>query len=368
MPSSASNAGPPAAAHPDAAATIRAAIAAAPTGAISFAQFMDLALYGAGGFYVDHGAAGRRGDFITSPEVGPLFGAVLARALDSWWHDLGEPAEFTVVEAGAGPGTLARAVRAAGPRCLGALRYVAVEVSDAQRARHPDFVESVAVMPTALFAGVIVAFELLDNLPFRLFVMDGGWREAYVIAQPDGTFAEVLRSAPDLADLGLPATAALGARAPVQHHGARWAMDALGLLTAGRLVVIDYASATTAGLAARPWREWLRTYRDHQRGEHYLRGPGSQDITADIALDQLAAVIGEPDAVRTQSQFLQRWGIGELVDEGRRVWAEHAARPTVAALTMRSRVREAEALLAEPGLGSFAVLEYAARQALGSTE
>ena len=49
---------------------------------------------------VTGGSAGRAGDFLTSPEVGPLFGAVLARALDAWWEELGEPAPFTVVEAG----------------------------------------------------------------------------------------------------------------------------------------------------------------------------------------------------------------------------------------------------------------------------
>ena len=73
---------------------IRDAIAAAePVGgqrAIPFERFMDLALYGEHGFYNSGGVAGRRGDFITSPEVGPLFGAVLARALDVWWRELGE--------------------------------------------------------------------------------------------------------------------------------------------------------------------------------------------------------------------------------------------------------------------------------------
>ena len=75
------------------------------------------------------GRAGRRGDFITSAEVGPLFGAVVARALDAWWDELGSPDPFVVVDAGAGVGTLARAVLAAGPACAAALRYVLVERS-----------------------------------------------------------------------------------------------------------------------------------------------------------------------------------------------------------------------------------------------
>ncbi len=67
-----------------------------------------------------------------------MFGAVLARALDAWWDDLGRPDPYVVVEAGAGPGTLARSVLAAQPRCGPALRYVLVERSAAQRARHGD--------------------------------------------------------------------------------------------------------------------------------------------------------------------------------------------------------------------------------------
>ena len=82
--------------------------------------------------------------------------------------------------------------------------------------------------------------------------------------------------------------------------------------------------------------------------------PGDQDITADVALDQLP----EPDVVRSQAQFLHRWGIDELVAEGRRAWAEAAAAPDLAALAMRSRVREAEALLDPAGLGGFTVAEW----------
>ena len=77
---------------------------------------MDAALYDPdGGFYATTGGAGRRGDFLTSPEVGPLFGAVIARALDAWWAEQAHPDPWFVIEAGAGAGTLARAVLAAEP-------------------------------------------------------------------------------------------------------------------------------------------------------------------------------------------------------------------------------------------------------------
>ena len=86
-------------------------------GPLTFSAFMDAALYAPDGFYESGGSAGRRGDFLTSPEVGPLFGAVIARALDGWWDDLGRPDPYVVVDAGAGPGTLARSILRRAPRC-----------------------------------------------------------------------------------------------------------------------------------------------------------------------------------------------------------------------------------------------------------
>ena len=72
-------------------------------------RFMEAALYGEGGFFASGQGAGRAGrDFVTSPEVGSLFGACVARALDRMWHALGAPDPFLVVEAGAGNGRLAR--------------------------------------------------------------------------------------------------------------------------------------------------------------------------------------------------------------------------------------------------------------------
>ncbi len=333
---------------------IRAEIAAA--GPISFERFMELALYGDRGFYmrVDGGSAGRRGDFITSPEVGPLFGVVIARYLDAEWERIGRPDPFTVVDVGAGPGTLARAVLAARPACGDALRYLGVEVSAAQRARHPDSIESQPDLPARPFDGVILANELLDNLPFRLAVFDGEWRAASVDVDRSGRFVEVLSAPLDPVPAMLPPRPSLGARAPLVDRAAAFVGEASALLRSGTLMCIDYGVPRTGELAMRPWRDWLRTYRSNERGEHYLTDPGTQDITTDVPFDQLP----EPDAVRSQSQFLQRWGIDDLVAEGVRLWTEQAARPGLEAMRMRSRVGESEALLDPAGLGAFTVAEW----------
>ena len=338
---------------PSAADEISAAIAAA-GGAIPFSEYMQLALYGQGGFYTTGGRAGRRGgDFITSPEVGPLFGTVIARALDAWWKERGSPNRFDVVECGAGSGTLARSILAAQPECLGAMHYVAVEISASQRALHPQGVESRETLPDGAITGVILANELLDNLPFRLFVFDGSWMEAFVSQASSGQFVEVLHTL-DVVPSCLPHTAPHGSRAPIQDVAASWVRDCLSKIDHGRILLFDYCSPSTAELALTPWREWLRTYRDQGRGTHYLTDPGSQDITTQVMLDQL------PTGFTTslQADFLKQWGIEKLVREGSDYWESMKNAPDVAAMKMRSRSTEEKSLTDLSGLGAFTVLSW----------
>jgi len=332
---------------PSAAESITAAIVAA-GGAISFEQYMSLALYGEGGFYQDGGKAGRRGDFITSPEVGPLFAAVIARYLDDCWNELGCPSTFDVVEVGAG-------IYDAQPKCISALKYVAVEISEAQRALHPKFVESVEQFPNRTIHGVVLANELLDNLPFKLFVYDGVWKEAFVALGDGGKFVEVLRSVENIPDV-LPLIAPLGSRAPIQAAASQWMLGVSQKLSRGRVLVFDYCSESTGEIAVTPWREWLRTYREHERGVHYLLDPGSQDITTQVMIDQLMQVVPSL-SVANQSEWLNSYGIGELVSEGMEYWEAHKSSPDIAAMRMRSRSNEAQALTSHDGLGAFSVLE-----------
>ena len=361
-------------------------------GSIRFDEFVDLALNAAdGGFFASGGRAGRRdGDFITSPEVGPLFGAVLARYLDARWEDLGFPDPFVVIDAGAGRGALALAVLAASPRCARALRYVLVESSPVLRAAqgehlalvHPfevlgpevdadsgrpapdagsgPLVCSLPDLPVQAVDGVVVANELLDNLAFRLVERrDGGWNEIRVALDAGGpvelavpadeaTAARAEALAPD---------AATGSRIPLQDAAGDWLRAARGALARGWVVVVDYAASTTASLADRPTEEWLRTYRGQRRGEGVLVRPGTQDITCEVAVDQLATV-AVPQADHHQADWLRHWGIDRLVEQGRRTWESRAGVGDLEALRARSRAVEAEALTDPTGLGAFRVLEW----------
>ena len=307
-------------------------------GPISVAEFMELALYGEGGFYSSGAGPGRRGaDFLTSPEVGPLFGAVLANALDTWWDELGAPDPFVVAEAGAGRGVLAAAVLRAGPRCSPAMRYVIAERSEAARAAASDVLPvapaSVALageghgrgpvvcalddLPAGPFVGVVVANELLDNLPTRLLEKSGdGWAEVFVtLDDTDGGFVEVLVPAEEeaagrAAQLAPDATA--GQRIALHDAALAWLGRARRSLEAGRVVAFDYGVSATSELAARPWTDWFRTYRHHQRGEHPFQAVGEQDVTCEIAFDQLA-----PHSLVRQDDWLRAHGIDALSTEAR---------------------------------------------------
>jgi SAM-dependent MidA family methyltransferase len=375
---------------------VTAAVAAdiARHGPLPVDQVLERALYDRdGGFYESGGrAGGRRGDFLTSPEVGALFGAVLARALDAWWVAMGSPDPYVVVEAGAGPGTLARTVLAAGPACARALRYVLVERSAAQRRLHAAAVRledpslafgpvdhereepvagapagpicvSLASLPRIAGPAVVVANELLDNLPFGLAEWRAGeWHEVRVdVAPVGGRLIERLvplgeeRAA--VLDRLVPGGAADGARVPVQDAARAWLREALAAATPrGRVVAIDYAT-TTADLASRPPREWLRTYRGHVRGAGPLDALGAQDVTCEVAVDQLA-LVRPPDGDTPQAEWLTRWGLDALVSEARADWDARAHVADLAALTARSRVTEAAALTDPAGLGAFRVLEW----------
>lgn len=339
-------------------------------------DLIDLALYGEGGFYSSGGQAGRRGDFLTSPGIGSLFGDVVGRALDGWWCSLDRPDPFVVIEGGAGAGALAAGVLAAAPACSAALRWVCVERSAALRAvaaaslrvEPPDqvlgarggrgpVVTVVKDLPAGPFTGVVLANELLDNLPPVIAERTAdGWAEVRV-GEDGGRLIEVLAPSHEVTRAAerWAGAATLGSRIPVTHQAARWVERARRTLGAGWVVCIDYGAATTAELAGRGFDGWLRTYRGHGRGRGWLEDLGQQDITCDVPADQL-----RPRSIETQAAWLRRHGMDELVSAGRRTWHQRAAIGDLTALKARSRVTEADALTDPAGLGGFLVLTWPA--------
>jgi SAM-dependent MidA family methyltransferase len=223
-------------------------------------------------------------------------------------------------------------------------------------------VASLSDLPAGPLVGVVLANELLDNLPFSLLERTTeGWSEVRVGEDEGGDgLVEVLTPAEaadaQLADRLVP-EAPVGARVPLQGRAGDWLRTALRSLHRGRVVCVDYMS-TTLELSRRPQAEWLRTYRSGGSGGPPLEAPGTKDLTVEVCTDQLARV-ALPVADRSQAEFLAAHGIDALVDEAQAAWTAAAARPDVEAQKARSRISEAPALTDPTGLGAFRVLEWA---------
>lgn len=253
-------------------------------GPITFAEYMDLALYDPEDGFFSSSPVGRAAHFVTSPHVSAVFGILVARALFDAWQALGSPATFTVVEAGAGEGALARQVlRSATGAFAEALHYVAVEQSArARTALARAGIEARAGIDEAVggpFTGVIIANELLDNIPFHriagdreLLVGAEGDRLVYVEAAPSREVLEAMSSMPEQ-DEHRPASPA--ARAYVR--------DALSHLARGSMILFDYGF--TAGEPVEP----IRGYREQRLVDDVLAEPGSCDITGPVDFDAIAA-------------------------------------------------------------------------------
>src|SRR5207253_4078648 len=140
---------------------------------------------------------------------------------------------------------------------------------------------------------------------------------------------------------GLAPEAPEGGRIPLQTHAGAWRRTAVETLERGVVVAVDYAD-TTPSMAARPWTDWVRTYRGHGRGGHPLQHLGEQDITCEAAVDQLDAV-HPASRDRSQAEFLFDLNLASMVAEARRNWEERAHIGDLEALKHRSRLTEADA-------------------------
>ncbi len=324
------------------------------SGPISFAEFMELALYHPElGYYARAPLkTGRAGDFFTSVDVGPIFGELLAKQFAEMWKigvgchfpgTISSPSpendtrpRFDLVEAGAGSGRLARdvldAARRIDPEFYSAIRLSLVEQSPAARAAQADtlgphaplLTYSSAAVPESV-AGVIFANELLDALPVHVAVMtESGLREAFVdlrsAAAGDPEFVERLGelSNPRIAEYLARAGADLhvGCRAEVNLAAEDWVATAASRLRRGFLVLIDYGHDEDVLYGGSHATGTLTSFQKHSQISDVLRQPGEADITAHVDLSGVTRaaehagldVLGRLD----QTYFLLGLGIAGL--------------------------------------------------------
>lgn len=344
-------------------AVIRAEIQSSPDHRITFDRFMELALYHLElGYY--RSAADRpthSGDFLTAPETHPIFGWTLARRIERVWVELDRPADFHVIEYGAGSGTLAlmlieglRRHGATGTASsatystgltdstalLDALRYTPIESNPHRRADLTRNFEEAgfarlldlpAPTPSAGWTGdvevvpvtgVLIANEFLDALPVhRVLFRDGKLHELFVAwrGEPggEGVFREIVGepSTPELAarlaDDGV--SLADGQVAEICLELEPWLEEASARLTRGFALILDYGFDAAELYGPRHLAGTLLGYRGHRVVENPFSEPGSVDLTAHVDFTAVSRLAGRHGfrtvSSTTQSEFLVAAGL-----------------------------------------------------------
>ncbi len=390
---------------------IRARITA--EGPITFHDFMELALYHPQlGYYASREPMGRERDYLTSPEVHPIFGALVGKQIAQFWELMGRPATFDLVEQGAGTGLLARdilfwAQHHAPPDFFAATRYRIVEVSASLRRRQEQTLAALgptpplapprggegdahaasasgAAMPVEWFDalpdavnGCLLSNELIDSFPVhRVANRDGKLREVYVTTR-DGEFVEELRPLSDqriaeyfeaLGDEARPRRSAIrqggrarlnvelpgdGCVAEVNLRAVDWMREVAQKLQRGFVLTFDYGYEARELYA--PWRRdgtLMCFYRHNPSADPYAR-VGKQDMTSHVDFTTLMREGEERDlevaGFTTQCRFLSALGIGAGVAA--------VAKETPQALEeYYARRRAVQELIDPAGLGRIRVL------------
>ena len=295
-------------------------------GPITFAEFMELALYHPGGGYYTAGErVGAAGDFYTSPSVHPAFGALLAVQLFQMWELLGRPAPFTVVEPGAGNGLLCRDIMAGATglheEFARSLRYVCLD-----RRRNTGFerelpgVSRLAAkgLPLRRMVGCVLSNELLDAMPVHQVTVERGrLREIHVAL--DGSELVMQTGKPSspllgrrLAGLGV--ELAEGQVAEVNLAVDGWARDAAQSLERGFLLTIDYGRpAEELYSSTDRFRGTLTTFHRHLQTDRPLERIGQQDMSAQVDFTAMAKAGRTPVWISwglpARGPFCTTWGL-----------------------------------------------------------
>ena len=304
--------------------------------AITFARFMELALYSpATGYYEKPPCGvGRRGDFITSVSVGNLFGELLAYQFAEWLEELRVPnCPLRIIEAGAHDGKLAADVlgwlQLHRPGLFAELEYFLLEPSSVRQQWQQEtlsgLASSVRWLPSwddpALsgFRGVIFSNELMDAMPVHRLGWNasaGAWFEwGVALAGETFVWTRLAEPVPDsLSPLHAPpellAVLPDGYTIEKSPAAENWWRAAAGKLTGGKLLAIDYGFAGEEQLSPSRTNGTLRAYHHHHVSGDLLAFPGEQDLTAHVdfsALQNAGAEAGlKTEAYCPQPQFLTR--------------------------------------------------------------
>jgi SAM-dependent MidA family methyltransferase len=272
-------------------------------GPISFRRFMELALYHPEHGYYTSGRAqlGRKGDFFTNVSVGPLFGKLLAQQFAEMWRQLGQPADFCLVEQGAHEGHFARdvlgALKETDRDCFAATTYRIVEPSGALALRQREclagwpveWVPDLSALP--IFTGVHFSNELIDAFPVHVVQWTGSeWLERCVTSEgTEFRFTDCPITLPQLATAcaRIPQPLPPGYVTEVNLAAGAWIADVAGRVERGFIVVIDYGFLRDEYYMPERFEGTLSAYASHRREDNPLHAPGEIDLTAHVDFSSL---------------------------------------------------------------------------------
>src|ERR1700674_1479058 len=272
------------------------------TGPVTFAWFMEQALYHPVHGYYSSGRCGigRRGDYFTNVSVGPLFGRMLAAQFAEMWELLGRPDDFTIVEQGAHHGDFVRdvlgAAREKAPEFFSTLRYCVVEpfpiLQERQAETLSDFREKVSwkksLSDLEPFHGVHFSNELLDAMPVHLLARaegDHDWKQRCVAESGDGfAFAtEPITDAPlrrQTRKIPRPETGDY--ETEVNLAALEWIENISRKLIRGYVLTVDYGYPRDVFYAPERTRGTLQCRAQHRVLASPLDRIGHADITAHV--------------------------------------------------------------------------------------
>lgn len=338
------------------------------SGPITFARFMELALYepDLGYYRRPEVRPGRGGDFLTAPETHPIFGHALARQLQEMWEQLGRPDPFVVREYGASTGALASAALDGLTRDRSSLaeviRWQPIEIDERRIAAFHDRLTAlghravIAADGPEAIVGAVVANEFLDALPVhRVTTMNGRLTELHV-EWADGAFRDVPAppSTPALAErlAAEGVELAEGQRAEVALTIDDWVAEVADRLARGFVMVIDYGYPAAELYGPHRGAGTLMAYAGHRAHDDPYRAVGRQDLTAHVdltALERAAAAHGLTVlGVTSQAEFIAGVGGDDLLERARGDATTYADY-----LTLRSAVGR---MLDPRAMGRFTVL------------
>ena len=302
-------------------------------GGIPFSRYMDLALYAPGLGYYSAGARkfGEAGDFVTSPEVSPLFAACVARTIVGVFAELPRP---SVLELGAGSGVMAAALlkELAAHDSLPETYYIldlSPELQVRQQALIANLPKNLAAKvrwlskPPKNFSGVIFANEVVDALPVEKFrVTTQGVEQVYVRCS-EGRFVEDYRpatsaliSAVTNIQSSLPSPLVPGYISEVCALLPAWCETLVDSLAQGVVLICDYGYPHHEYyLPERDQGTLICHYRHRGHADPYWY-PGLQDISSFVDFTYLAESFTESglefEGFVSQSQYLRNAGLQEI--------------------------------------------------------